>query len=94
REGDMGPFRGGIGIFARDLRMPVIPVYVEGTKEVLPDEVYWPRFGKTKLVLGAPIHFEPDADPAEITRRLEDAVRKLMQVTTGIERRIPSTPPG
>jgi long-chain acyl-CoA synthetase len=89
RGGDMGPFRGGIGIFARDLRMPVIPVYVEGTKEVLPDEAYWPRFGKTKLVLGAPIHFEPDADPAEITRRLEDAVRKLMQATTGVEPRIP-----
>jgi long-chain acyl-CoA synthetase len=92
REGDMGPFRGGIGIFARDLRMPVIPVYVEGTKEVLPDEAYWPRFGKTKLVLGAPIHFEPDADPAEITHRLEEAVRKLMWVTTGIEPRTPSTP--
>jgi len=88
-EGDMGPFRGGIGIFARDLRMPVIPAFVQGTKEVLPDGRYWPRFGKTKLVLGAPIHFEPDADPAEITRRLEEAVRKLMQATTGIEPRIP-----
>ena len=91
-EGDMGPFRGGIGIFARDLRMPVIPAFVQGTKEVLPDGRYWPRFGKTKLVLGAPIHFEPDADPAEITRQLEDAVRKLMFVTTGTPPRTPSTP--
>jgi long-chain acyl-CoA synthetase len=87
REGDMGSFRGGIGIFARDLRMPIIPAFVQGTKEVLPDGRYWPRFGKTKLVLGAPIHFEPDADPAEITRRLEDAVATLMFVTTGIDAR-------
>ena len=84
-EGDMGKFRGGIGIFARELRMPIIPVYIEGSAGVLPDKAYWPTFAKTKLVLGAPIKIDPDADPAEITRLLEDAVRKLMQVTKGIQ---------
>jgi len=83
-EGMMERFRGGIGIFARDLRMPVIPAYVEGTAAVLPDKAYWPRFGKTRLVLGAPIRIDPDADPAEVTRRLEEAVRTLMKVTRGV----------
>jgi 1-acyl-sn-glycerol-3-phosphate acyltransferase len=91
-EGELERFRAGIGIFARDLRMPVVPVYIEGSGDVLPDGTYWPRFGKAKLVLGAPIHFEPDADPAEITRHLEDAVGKLMFVTTGIPPPIPSAP--
>ena len=80
-EGEIETFRGGIGIFARDLRMPVIPAYVEGTADVLPDHRYWPKFGKTKLVLGAPMRIDPDADPAETTRRLEEAIRILMKVT-------------
>src|SRR5262249_17342488 len=29
-------FRKGIGVFARDLRAPVVPVIIEGTAEVLP----------------------------------------------------------
>jgi len=91
KEGDMGKFRGGIGIFARDLRMPVIPVYIHGSEKVLPDGRYWPKFGKTRLVLGTPIHFAPDADPAEITKRLENAVATLMFVTTGVRPRIPPT---
>jgi len=80
-EGKIEAFRGGIGIFARDLRMPVIPAYVEGTADVLPDHRYWPKFGKTKLVLRAPMRIDPDADPDETTRRLEEAIRILMKVT-------------
>jgi long-chain acyl-CoA synthetase len=82
-EEELERFRGGIGIFARDLRMPVVPVYVEGTGEVLPDGTYWPQFGKARAVLGVPIRIEPDADPAEVTRRLEDAVRLLRRATRG-----------
>jgi len=91
-EGNMGKFRGGIGIFARELRMPIIPIYIEGSAEVLPDKAYWPTFGKTKLVLGAPITIDPEDDPADVTRRLEEAVRRLMQVTKGIPPRPSSAP--
>jgi 1-acyl-sn-glycerol-3-phosphate acyltransferase len=63
--------------------MPVVPVYIEGSGDVLPDGTYWPRFGKARVVLGAPIRIEPDADPTEVTRRLEEAVRLLMRATRG-----------
>lgn len=76
-EGETLRFRGGIGIFARDLRLPVVPAAITGTRHVLPDSAWWLRFGRTRLVLGEPIQFEADADPAEITRRLEQAVRDL-----------------
>ncbi|HKB08572.1 MAG TPA: AMP-binding protein [Candidatus Polarisedimenticolia bacterium] len=71
------PFRKGIGIFARDLRAPVIPAYIEGTDRVLPNGRYWPRFGRTRLILGPPLHVDPDADAAEVTRQIEAAVRRL-----------------
>ena len=76
-EGTFEPFRGGIGVLARELRAPVIPAYVEGTAPVLPDHVWWPRFGHVRLVLGPPIAIDPDGDATEITRSLEAAVRAL-----------------
>jgi long-chain acyl-CoA synthetase len=76
-EGTMEPFRPGIGLFARELRAPIIPVRVEGTAQVLPDDAWWPRLGRTTLVLGAPLSIEADADAAEVTRRLEARVREL-----------------
>jgi len=76
-EGTMERFRGGIGVFARDLRAPVVPVHVRGTHFVLPDERYWPMFHPTRIVYGAPLSFTADADPTEVTERLEAAVREL-----------------
>lgn len=76
-EPGMEPFRKGIGIFARELRAPVIPAYLEGTARVLPDGRYWPRVGRTRLVLGPPLFIDPGADAAEATRRIEAAVRRL-----------------
>jgi long-chain acyl-CoA synthetase len=76
-EGTMERFRGGIGVFARDLRAPVVPVHVTGTHEVLPDERYWPMFHPTRIVYGAPLTFPADADPTAVTERLEAAVRDL-----------------
>jgi len=73
----MEPFRKGIGMFARELRAPVIPAYIEGTDAVLPDRRYWPRLGRTRLVLGPPLFIDPDADAAQVTRRIEEAVQRL-----------------
>src|SRR5262249_41247476 len=62
-DGESAPFRGGIGLFARELRLPVYPVWIGGTARVLPDHVYWPRVGKTTFILGAPFRIDPAADP-------------------------------
>jgi long-chain acyl-CoA synthetase len=76
-EGVLESFRQGIGIFARELRAPVIPARVEGTAVVLPDKARWLRSGSTSLVLGEPLFIDPRADPAETARRLQAAVGKL-----------------
>jgi long-chain acyl-CoA synthetase len=82
-EGSFEPFRGGIGVLARELRAPVIPAYLEGTQPVLPDHAWWPRFGHVRLVLGPPIAIDPDGDATEITRTLEAAVRALAGSSRG-----------
>lgn len=78
-EGSAAKFRGGIGIFARELRMPVIPVHLEGTSRVLPEGIHWPRSGATRIVIGPPILIDAGADPSETTKLLEAAVRDLVQ---------------
>jgi len=78
-EGTIEPFRKGIGIFARELRLPVVPACIAGTGRVLPDDVYIPRIGRTTLVLGPPIDIPPDLDAGEATARIEAAVRALRQ---------------
>jgi 1-acyl-sn-glycerol-3-phosphate acyltransferase len=76
-EGTIASFRKGIGIFARELRSPVVPACVEGTARVLPDSARWPSFGHTRLALGGPLMVAHDADPSDTARRLEAAVREL-----------------
>lgn len=76
-EGEMLPFRGGIGLFVRDLRCPVLPVYLEGTANVLPSRAWWFRFGRTRLVFGRPFQVDPGISAGEATRRAEEAVRSL-----------------
>jgi 1-acyl-sn-glycerol-3-phosphate acyltransferase len=73
----MGQFHRGIGVFARELRLPVVPCYLEGTAAVLPSGAYWPRAGRLRVVFGAALTIEPDADAAKVTERIEQAVREL-----------------
>jgi 1-acyl-sn-glycerol-3-phosphate acyltransferase len=82
-EGGVEPFRAGIGILARELRAVVVPAWVEGTAQVLPDEARWMRRGRTRLVLGEPMRIDPQADPAETAGRLEEAVRRLEESAAG-----------
>jgi len=78
-EGEIHDFRGGIGLFVRELRCPVVPVYLEGTARVVPDGSRWLHFGRTRLVFGAPFTVEAGISGDEATRRAEAAVRALAQ---------------
>lgn len=76
-EGSLEPFREGIGLFARDLRCPVLPVYLEGSATVIPAGARWFRFGRTRVVFGRPLSVPADVGGAEATRKVEEAVRAL-----------------
>src|SRR6185436_15572205 len=76
-DGTMEAFRGGIGLLARELRAPILPIHVEGTGYLLPDDRYWLRLGRARVAIGAPFTVAPDETPAEITKRIEAAVRAL-----------------
>jgi long-chain acyl-CoA synthetase len=74
--GKMLPFRPGLGLMARELGIPVIPVGIRGVEEVLPRGKSFPRRGAVTVTFGAPLCFTTET-PEEIIRLTEDAVARL-----------------
>lgn len=57
--GELQPFRHGIGILACELGVPVIPAWIEGTREAWPVSATWPRMHPISLAVGPPITVTP-----------------------------------
>ncbi len=62
RDGEMRSFKPGVGLFVSELRVPVVPAYIEGTHSILPKGRFVPRPGTVTvrfggaLALAAPPH--------------------------------------
>ena len=74
--GEMTTFRGGIGMIASRLDLPVIPVKIEGVHRILHVKSKFPRPGRVKVSFGAPMRLRGD-DYAALAREVEQAVRGL-----------------
>lgn len=55
-DGNLLPFKKGVGILSEELGVPLVPTLIEGTFEVLPRNARWPKFKKIKVTFGKPIH--------------------------------------
>ena len=65
--GDIKPFRGGIGMIASRLDVPVVPVRLDGVDRVLHHEVEDGRPGPVRVAFGAPLRLRGD-DYAALAR--------------------------
>jgi long-chain acyl-CoA synthetase len=74
--GEMFPFRAGIGMIGSRLRVPVVPVRLEGLNRVLHQRARMATPGPVRVAFGPPILLEGD-DYAALARRVEEAVRAL-----------------
>lgn len=74
--GEIGPFQPGIGMVAARLRVPVVPVRLEGLDRVLHRSWRMAAPGRVRVAFGPPL--EPrDGSYDELARRVEDAVRAI-----------------
>lgn len=55
--GRLRPGKPGIGLLVAQTKCPVVPVYIQGTYEVLPPEASWPKFRSVTVTFGAPLDF-------------------------------------
>ena len=69
--GQTGPFRAGIGLLSARLRVPVVPVRLDGIFELKQAGKRWARPGQIAVSIGAPLHFRESDRAEEITRELE-----------------------
>ena len=76
-DGAMAPFRAGIGLLAKQLNVPVVPMYLSGLYDLKKDERLVARPGHVQVTISAPVRFASDQDPEEIARDLERRVREL-----------------
>ncbi|GIW47307.1 MAG: AMP-binding protein [Deltaproteobacteria bacterium] len=74
--GEIKAFRPGVGMIASSLKIPIVPIYLEGIHRVLHRRWWFPRPGYVRVVFGSPIY--PTAkNPAAIAREVEEAVKRL-----------------
>jgi long-chain acyl-CoA synthetase len=77
RDGGLAPFKPGIGLLARELGVPVVPVHLAGLHAVLPKGRRWPRPGPVRVSIGQPLRVAAELSNAEAAAQLEAAVRRL-----------------
>jgi long-chain acyl-CoA synthetase len=76
-DGTMKTFRPGVGLLVNDLRLPVLPMRVEGLYAIKLAGTRWNRPGRVQVYVGKPIEFPEVAEPHEIAKKIEDAVAAL-----------------
>ena len=69
-------FKQGIGLLAVEMKVPVVPVRIEGTIKILPRDKIWPSFGKARVKIGKPLVIE-DESYIRAASIIEKAVRDL-----------------
>ena len=76
-DGQITPFRAGIGLLAKNLNLPVVPARIEGLFELRQAGKRAVRPGAITVTLGAPVEFPPETEAGEIARTLEARVKAL-----------------
>jgi long-chain acyl-CoA synthetase len=76
RTGKMQPFQLGLGVMVKELGLPVVPIKISGTEQVLPPEASFPKRGEVTVTFGKPLLFRFE-EPAEIVAKTQQAVENM-----------------
>lgn len=77
RTGELLPFHPGAAILALGERVPVLPIYIEGTANVLPPGTKYSRPAPVRVRVGEQIWFDVGTSVEQARREMEEAVRTL-----------------
>jgi long-chain acyl-CoA synthetase len=75
--GELQPFHSGIGMLAENLRIPIVPLRVDGVWQMRREERRLARIGEITVRIGAPITFPVGTRPEIVAKELEQAVAAL-----------------
>jgi long-chain acyl-CoA synthetase len=73
--GEMAKFQSGIGLLAENLRVPIVPMRLDGVWKMKREHRRLAHLGEITVHIGKPIAFPPGTGPGEIARQLESLVQ-------------------
>ena len=76
-DGKMNPFRSGIGLLAKNLDIPVLPMRIDGLFALKKAGKKMARPHQITVRIGKPMTFSPETDPESIPAQLQQAVAQL-----------------
>jgi long-chain acyl-CoA synthetase len=77
KDGQMQPFKAGIGLLASELYISIIPIKLDGLFELKKRRQYFVHPRTVSITFGDPIKFSRDPTPADITNTLELTLKSL-----------------
>lgn len=81
-DGKLTEFKKGPAILATELHLPIIPVAIEGSYNVLPRKAKWLHFAKVKVQFGEPIYpplLPPENDVEQAYQIITDSLKASIQ---------------
>ena len=81
RDGWGQQFRPGAAFLAKQAGVPVVPVHIRGTFDILRKGRAWPRRARSVINFGRPLDFDEGENNRRFTRRLQAAVEGLADET-------------
>ncbi len=83
-DGNLLPFKSGIGLLLQNADVPTVPVYLYGTREALPPGAFFPKFVQIKAIFGESVlpeqllkEGEGNNDQEKIANALQKRVESL-----------------
>jgi long-chain acyl-CoA synthetase len=76
-DGKLQPFRAGIGLLAANLRLPIVPMRIDGAYEIREAGTLFNRPGRVQVHIGKPVEFSAGSDPQQIAQELEKRVAEF-----------------
>ena len=76
-DGKIGPFRAGVGLLAKNLAIPIVPMRIDGLFELKKAKKRFAPPGRIKVKIGAPVRFQRDTAPEQIAAELQRTVENL-----------------
>jgi long-chain acyl-CoA synthetase len=77
KDGELQPFKAGIGLLTSELRVPVVPIMLRGLFEVKQRGQRFVKPGTVSVTFGEPIEFSSDHTPSDITQELERRLKSV-----------------
>jgi long-chain acyl-CoA synthetase len=80
-DGKLQRFKTGIGLLAKNLNVPVVPVRIDGLYEIAREGKHSAPPGAVSVTIGTPIRYSVDDEPDSIAKDLESHLASLVRDT-------------